>query len=213
MGPGLESSIPSPAPRRADSRRVAGPTSPGPPPAASVSGAARRTTVAAVAAAAASVVSIVLPGLGGLTVILGLATVVASVGSALFVGLRRTASAAAATLDGERVLAQGVGRGGRGFLGAHVVVVTERSLASISARPWSAGRSTAAIRITEVRSVETIMDYLEVGDGLRTITLKECPPTQVAALLDALQSQRRSAKLASSPTLVSSATARRTSVV
>jgi hypothetical protein len=192
---------------------VVGPVSPGPPPAASVAGAARRTTVAAVAAAAAAVVSILLPGLGGLTVVLGLATVAASVGSALFVGLGRTASATAASLDGERVLAQGVGRGGRGFLGAHVVVVTAGSLVSIAARPWSAGRSTVAIRLAEVRSVESIMDYLEVGDGRRTIRLKECPPAQVAALLDELQSPMRSAKLASSPTLVSRAAARRTSVV
>jgi hypothetical protein len=196
---------------------VVGPVSPGPPPAASVAGVARRTTVAAVATAAASVVSILLPGLGGLTVILALATVVASVGSALFVGLGRTASATAATVDGERVLAQGVGRGGRGFLGAHVVAVTEGSLASIAVRPWSAGRSTVVIRLAEVRSVESIMDYLEVGDGRTTITLKECPLAQVEAILGELracdQPQRRSAKLASSPTLVSSATARRTSVV
>jgi len=168
-------------------------------------------------AGAAAVASILLPGFGGLTVILGLATVVASVGSALFVGLRRTASATAVTVDGERVLAQGLGRGGRGLLGAHVVAVSERSFVSIPAWPWGAGRSSVAIPLAEVRSVESIMDYLEVGDGRTTITLRECPPSQVEALLGELpacnQSQRRSAKLVSSPTLVSSATAKRTSVV
>lgn len=150
---------------------------------------ARTTTAAAFAAGAATVVSILLSGAGGFTVLLGLVFAVATLGSAFGVGLRRTARATAVTANGERVLAQGVGRGGRGFLGAHVVAVTDASILSISARPWSVGRLAVAIPLADVESVESIMDFLQVGDGRTTITLKECPPSQVEALLDQLHLQ------------------------
>lgn len=150
---------------------------------ASVEGVARTTTHAAIATGAATIAAILLSGISGFTVVLGLAFGVTALGSAFYVGLRRTASATSVTANGERVLAQGVGRGGRGFLGAHVVAVTASSVLSISARPWSVGRVAAVIRRSEVESVESILDFLQVGDGRTTIILKECPPSQVAALL------------------------------
>ncbi|HYG96360.1 MAG TPA: hypothetical protein VD741_04555 [Solirubrobacterales bacterium] len=144
-------------------------------------------TAFAVAMAAATLGSALLSGSGGLTVILGLALLASVLGSAFYVGLQRTASATSVTANGERVLAHGVGRGGRGFLGGHAVAVTEGSILSISARPWGVGRVAAVIRLREIESVGAVMDFLEVGDGRTTITLKGCPPSQVTALLDRLR--------------------------
>src|SRR5829696_5247475 len=82
--------------------------------AVSVEALAKTTTAAAVATGVATAAAI-----------LGLGFLGSLVGSALYVGMCRTASATSVTVNGEQVRAQGVGRGGRGFLGAHVVAVTD----------------------------------------------------------------------------------------
>lgn len=98
-------------------------------------------------------------------------------------GARRTADVASVEVEGERVVAQGVGRGGHGFLGAHVVAVTDKSVLSISVTPWGVGRVADAIPFTQVGNVEDGGSFLRVEGGQRTITLKACPPPQLDALL------------------------------
>lgn len=150
---------------------------------ASVDGIASVTTGAALALGIATVVATVLSGVGGLAVFLGLLFLVSLLGSAVYVGARRTASATFLAVDGDRVLAQGIGRGGHGFLGAHVVSVTSKSILSVSVRPWSVGRTADAISLSQVSNVETGSSFLRVDDEETTIALKACPPPQVAALL------------------------------
>lgn len=150
---------------------------------ASVDGLARVTTVAALALGIGAFAATVLSGFGGLAVFLGFLFLVFLLGSAAYVGACRTADAASLEIEGDRVVAQGVGRGGHGFLGAHVVAVTDKSVLSVSVTPWGVGRVADAIPLTQVSNVGDGGSFLRVEGGQRTITLNACPPPQVEALL------------------------------
>jgi hypothetical protein len=151
---------------------------------ASVVTLARVTTGAALALGAGTVAATALSGFGGLAVFLGLLSLVSLLGSAAYVGARRTADATSVEVEGDRVVAQGVGRGGHGFLGAHVVAVTDKSVLSVSVTPWGVGRVADAIPLAQVDDVEDGGSFLRVEGGQTTITLKACPPPQVEELLD-----------------------------
>lgn len=154
---------------------------------ASVDGLARVTTGAALALGAGIVAATVLSGFGGLAVFLGLLFLVALLGSAAYVGARRTVDAASVEVEGERVVAQGVGRGGRGFLGAHVVAVTDKSVLSVSVAPWGVGRVADVIPLAQMVNVEGGGSFLRADGGQEAITLKACPPPQIEALLDEIR--------------------------
>lgn len=97
-------------------------------------------------------------------------------------------NATSVEIEGDRVVAQGVGRGGRGFLGGHVVAVTEKSVMSISVPPWRVGRVVVAIPFAQIGDVEGGGAFLRIdGSGLGRITLKACPPPQVKALLEEIR--------------------------
>jgi hypothetical protein len=166
---------------------------------ASVERLARISTGAAFALGAAVVVAVVLSGVGGVAVFLGLLFLISLLGSAVFVGALRTGNAASTAVDRQDVLAQGVGRGGHGFLGAHVVAVTDNSILSISVRPWSAGSIANAIQLSKIRTVETGDYSLRVDDGQTSITLKACPPPQLAALLNEIRQREGSQQVPSKP--------------
>jgi hypothetical protein len=150
---------------------------------ASLDGLAKVTTGAALALGAGTVAAMALSGFGGLAVFLGILFLVSLLASAAYVGARRTANAASGEVEGDRVVAQGVGRGGHGFLGAHVVAVTDRSVLSISVMPWGAGRVADVISLAQIGNVENGSSFLRVEAGEETITLKACPPPEVEALL------------------------------
>jgi hypothetical protein len=118
---------------------------------------------------------------------LGILFLASLLGSAAYVGARRTADAASVEVEGDRVLAQGLGRGGHGFLGAHVVAVTDNSVQSISVTPWRAGRVADVIPLAQIGKIENGGSFLRVDAGEGAITLKACPPPQVEALLKAIR--------------------------
>ncbi len=149
----------------------------------------RVTTGIAVSAGVAAVTVALLTDLTAFAVFLALICLAAIVGSALFGGVRKTANATPA-VAGERVLAQGVGRGGHGFLGAHVVAVTDSAILSVSARPWGVGQPDVVIRLSEVTSVESGIGFLRVTGSQTEITLKKASPLEAEALLDELRLQR-----------------------
>jgi len=150
---------------------------------ASVDGLAKVTTGAALVLGVGTIAAVVFSGFGGLAIFLGLLFLVFLIGSAAYVGARRTAGAFSMEAEGARVVAQGVGRGGHGFLGAHVVVVTNKSVLSVSAAPWGVGRIADAIPLSQIGNVEEGASFLRVDGARRTIALKACPPPQVDALL------------------------------
>jgi|SRR5215208_2794343 len=154
---------------------------------ASVDSLARVTTGVALALGAGTAVATVLSGFSGLAVLLGLLFLVFLLGSAAYVGARRTADAASVEVGGNRVLAQGVGRSGHGFLGAHVVAVTDKAVLSISVVPWGVGPVADAIPLAQIRSVENESSFLKIDGEQKAITLKACPPAQVEALLKELR--------------------------
>ena len=141
----------------------------------------RVTTGIAVAMGAAALAVALFTSLIAFAVFLALICLVAIVGSAFFGGIHKAASATP-VMAGGRVLAQGVGRGGHGFLGAHVVAVTDNSILSISARPWGVGKLDTAIRLSEISSVESDVDFLRVTDSQTEIVLKKASPLEVEAL-------------------------------
>lgn len=154
---------------------------------ASVERLARITTGAAFAFGVAVVTTITLSGVSGVAVFFGFLFLLSLSGSAVYVGALRTGDSASSSVDEQHVLAQGVGRGGRGLLGAHIVAVTDDSILSISVRPWSAGKIANAIQLSQIRTVETGDYSLHVDDGQTCITLKACPPPQLAALLSEIR--------------------------
>lgn len=154
---------------------------------ASVDGLAKMTTVAALVLGVGTIAAVVFSGFGGLAIFLGLLFLVFLIGSAAYVGAHRTAGAFSMEAEGARVVAQGVGRGGHGFLGAHVVVVTNKSVLSVSATPWGVGRIADAIPLSQIGNVEEGASSLRVDGARRTIALKACPPPQVDALLDEIR--------------------------
>lgn len=161
---------------------------------ASVEGLARVTTAAALVLGGGTIAAAILSGLSGLAVFLGLLLLISLLGSAAYVGARRTVDTASVEVEGDRVLAQGIGRGGHGFLGGHVVVVTDRSLVSVSVAPWGVGRVANAIPWAQVGNVENGSSFLRVEGGQQTITLKACPPPQIEALLDEIRQKADSAR-------------------
>jgi hypothetical protein len=154
---------------------------------ASVDGLAKVTTGAALALGAGTIAAIALSGFSGTAIFLGLLFLAFLMGSAAYVGARRTAGAVSVEAEGDHVLAQGVGRGGHGFLGAHVVAVTKESVLSVSVSPWGVGRIADAIPLSQIGNVEDEGSFLRVDGGRRTITLKACPPPQVEALSDEIR--------------------------
>lgn len=157
---------------------------------ATVEGVARVATGAAVAMAAATAAAVLLSGITPFAWFLGVLCLISLTGSALFCGLHRTAAASGA-VSGERVLVQGVGRGGQGFLSGHVVAVTGRSVLSISSRPWGVGRLASKIALPEISGIKSWGDSLDITDGQTTIRLKKCPPPQIEAILDELDGLAR----------------------
>lgn len=153
---------------------------------ASLDGLVKAATGTAVTTGAVALAVALFTDLTAFAVFLALICLVAIVGSAFFGGLRRTARATSAMV-GEHVLAQGVGRGGRGFLGAHAVAVTDSSILSVSARPWGVGRPGPAIRLSEINSMESGTDFLKVTGSRTEINLKKASPLEVEALLDTLR--------------------------
>lgn len=152
---------------------------------ANLQGLAIGTTVAAFGVGAGMVAAAVVSGFSGLTVFLTILFLVALFGSAVYVGVRRTSASVLAEREGERVVAHGVGRGGHGFLGAHVVALTDMALLSVSVAPWRAGRVATALPLSEVESVESeSISSLTVRGKQGVITLKACPPPQVERLSD-----------------------------
>jgi hypothetical protein len=155
---------------------------------ASVDSLARVTTGTALMLGVGVVAVTVLSGFGGLAVCLSLLFLVSLLGSAAYVGARRTVDATSVEVEGDRVVAQGVGRGGHGFLGGHVVAVTDTSVRSISVAPWGVGRVADAIPFAQIGNVEGGGSFLRIdGGGQGAITLKACPPPQVEALLDEIR--------------------------
>jgi hypothetical protein len=165
---------------------------------ASVDGLARVTTGAALVFGVGTVAAVVLSGFGGLTVFLGILFLVSLLGSAAYVGARRTVNATSIEVEGDRVVAQGVGRGGHGFLGGHVVAVTDKSVRSISVSPWGVGRVESAIPFAQIGDVKGGGSFLRVDNGQGAITLKACPPPQVEALLDEIRQRTDLGRQASS---------------
>lgn len=150
---------------------------------ASVNGLAIATSVAALVFGAATALAIALAGVSGFAVFLGFLFLASLLGSAIYVGALRTANKTSVVVGEQQVLAQGVGRGGHGFLGTHVVAVTDDAIVSISAKPWGAGPVTDKIQLSQVSRVETGPYFLSVDNGQVRVALKACPPPQVAALL------------------------------
>lgn len=154
---------------------------------ADIGGLAKMAAGTALIAGSMVVVAVVLSGASGVTVFLSLSFLVSITGSALFGGVVRTAKATSGTVNGEDVRAQGVGRGGHGFLWAHVVVVTDSAIQSISVRPWSVGRLADAIELPQISSIKFGDHSLTVEDGRTRIALKASPPEHIAALLAAIE--------------------------
>lgn len=155
------------------------------PRVASLEGLAVGTTVAAFALGAGTITAALVTGLSGLTAFLAILFVAALLGSAAYVGARRTTGAVLAEGEGERVVAHGSGRGGHGFLGAHVVSLTDSTLLSTSVAPWRAGRVAVVLPLSEVASVNSESpSSLNFRGKQSIISLKACPPPQVEHLAE-----------------------------
>lgn len=155
------------------------------PRVASLEGLAVGTTVAAFGLGAGTVTAAVVTGFSGLTVFLAILFMASLLGSAAYVGARRTSASVLAEGEAQRVIAHGAGRGGHGFLGAHVVALTDKALLSTSVAPWRPGQVATVLPLSEVKSVDNESpSSLSVRGSQGVITLEACPPPEVELLAD-----------------------------
>lgn len=124
-------------------------------------------------------------------ILLALLCAVAAVGAAFFRGLQAAEAGIGDNLAGERIVAYGIGRGGRGFLGAHAVVVTEGGIRSVAANPWGPGASSNPLRFADVKRLDSGSDSLLVDGAGTRLKLRKCPPAQVAALESVIRERIR----------------------
>lgn len=146
----------------------------------------------AIASAAAAVALVVTarPILGAL--FFGLLCLASLVSAAFFGSLRRVERATAIEVLGEAVVAQGVGRGGKGLLGAQVLVVTPRRAVSVPAWPAGAADPDLALDLCDVEHLA--VDELSVAISGRQppiIHLRKASPVAVRGLADAIRSGMR----------------------
>ncbi|HEY8082092.1 MAG TPA: hypothetical protein VIE64_00870 [Solirubrobacterales bacterium] len=120
-------------------------------------------------------------------VAIALFSLVSLVLAVAFAGLRRTAAQTAVSTEGEPVMAQGMGRGGHGWLGSQVVVVTDRRILGIPAWPWGKPAVSVAIPFEDVLSFEARRDYLALQGERERLVLKKCPSPEVSAIANELR--------------------------
>jgi len=101
--------------------------------------------------------------------------------------LQSTAVAVRDEVEGEPTLAYGVGRGGSGFLGGHVLVVTEGGVRSVPAKPWGAVQLSNFLRFEDVEHFRFGSDFISVEGARDRFKMKKCPPDQIAALGNAIR--------------------------
>lgn len=136
---------------------------------------------------ALAIVLITLSSAMAFGILLAVLAVLAAIGAAFFRALRAAAIGVGDSFGGEPVLTYGVGRGGKGFLGAHVLVVTDGGVQSAPAHPWSLGAPGETLRFADVEHLHTGGDSLSVEGAGTKLLLKKCPPAQVVALENAIR--------------------------
>jgi hypothetical protein len=147
---------------------------------------ARTLAVVAFGLGVFAVAAFALMGKTGLGIYLALLCLGAAFGSALFRGMRIVADEVGERLDGEPVVAYGVGGGGKGLLGAHAMVVTAAGVRTVAANPWGPGPPSAVMPFAEIKKLNRDKYSLSVSGEEKEIALKRCSPFQVLALAEAI---------------------------
>ena len=123
-------------------------------PVADVGSLAVALALVSVAAGVAAVMLFILSGPVAGGIILAVVALAAILGAAMFQSLRNASRAVPLQTDGEEIIASGVGRGGKGFLGTHAAVVTPQRLIAVPGNPFRLSRSWVVLPLASLGEAE-----------------------------------------------------------
>jgi hypothetical protein len=146
----------------------------------------RTLVVVAFGLGAVAVAAFAFTGKTGLGIYLALFCLATAFGSAFFRGMRVVADEVGEMLDGEYLVAYGVGGGGEGLLGAHAMVVTPAGVRTVAANPWGSGVPSAVMPFAEIKKINCDKYSLSVSGEGKEIALKRCSPFQIRELTEVI---------------------------